>query len=110
MANLFPEEFADLEAVGGPWAVASYEQRYRKRLRSSMEELEAFYNAVLPRAKQILAYCDSFDMRNPPDQVKALLNMLYSLIAVSSPVEAWKQVRVPDSGATYLKAFMQTPI
>jgi len=31
-----------------------------------------------------------------------LLQLLYSLVMVSFPVEVWRQPRVPDSGAAYL--------
>src|SRR5882724_5145368 len=99
MPSLFPKEFADLEAVGRPWSIGSGEERHRKRSRSSMEDMEVFYEAVLPRAHEILAYCDRFDLRNPPRQVRALMNMLHSLIVVSFPVEVWKQARAPGSGA-----------
>jgi len=39
--------------------------------------------------------------------VKALMNVLYALIAVSFPVEVWKQPRVHGSGATYLEVFIE---
>ena len=32
MTTLFPAQFADLERVGGPWSLASYNDRYAKRL------------------------------------------------------------------------------
>ena len=40
-----------------------------------------------------------------PDGVKALMNMLYSLVLVSFAVEVWKQPRVPDTGAASFEAF-----
>jgi hypothetical protein len=94
MSNLFPAQFAALEAIAGPWAIASANARYLKRLNSSMDEMQAFYDAVFPRANEMLAYCNGFDINDPPEQVKALINVLYSLIAVSFPVEVWKQPRV----------------
>src|SRR5437899_8026481 len=107
MSDLFPVQFADLEAIAGPWAIATSDARYLKRLNSTMDEMQAFYAAVFPRASEILAYCNDFDINDPPDQVKALMNVLYALIAVSFPVEIWKQPRVPDSGATYLEVFIE---
>jgi hypothetical protein len=99
MPDLFPKEFADLEDVGRPWSIGSDEKRRRKQLGSSIEDMQVFYDAVFPRAHEILAYCDRFDMRHAPRGVRALMNMLYSLIVVSFPVEAWKRARVPDSRA-----------
>ncbi len=110
MSDLFPAQFADLEAIAGPWAIASNDARYVKRLNSSMDEMQAFYDAVCPRANEILAYCNGFDINDPPEQVKALMDVLYSLIAVSFPVEIWKQPHVPDSGATYLEVFIEPAV
>ena len=102
---VLPREFHDLESVAAPWALSCFNARYAKRLESNMDELQAFYDAVFPRATEIRDYCDRFDITDPPDNVKALLNVLYSLIAVSFAVEVWKQARVPDSGSAMFDAF-----
>lgn len=107
MSTLFPAQFADLEAIAAPWAIASNDERYLKRLNSSMDEMQTFYDAVFPRANAILGYCNGFDINDPPEDVKALMNVLYSLITVSFPVDVWRQPRVPDSGATYLEVFIE---
>jgi hypothetical protein len=86
MASIFPSEFADIEEIAGPWAAESHDNGYRSGADRSMEEMVSFYNAVSPRATQILEYCKAFDPRNPPDQVRALLSVVYSLIVVSSYV------------------------
>ena len=65
MSNLFPAQFAALEAIAGPWAIASANARYLKRLNSSMDEMQAFYDAVFPRANEMLAYCNGFDINDP---------------------------------------------
>lgn len=103
--GIFPEQFADIEAIGAPWALASYNDRQAKRHASTMDELQAFYDGVFPRAQAVLAYCDGFDIDDWPDEVKALMNMLYSLVTVSFAVEVWKQPRVPDTGAASFEAF-----
>lgn len=96
MPSVFPKQFADLEAFSAPWSIGSDNECYRMRAGSSMEDMEAFYDAVFPRAHEILAYCDRFDVRNPPEEMRVLMSMLYSLIVVSSAVEAWKRARVSD--------------
>ena len=110
MSGLFPEEFQDLEAIAAPWALAAFNDRYRKRLNSSMEDMQAFYRTVFPRAKDMLAYCDGHDIEDPPDDVRALMNVLYSLVAVSFAVEVWKQPRVPDSGSAFFEAYQEPPV
>ena len=38
-----------------------------------------------------------------PDDAKALMHLMQSLVMVSFPIEVWKQPRVLDSGATYIE-------
>lgn len=108
MSGMLPTEFADLERFS-EWCLASERERYAKRLNSSMPEMQAFYNAVTPRAEEAIAYCDKFSLEDMPDDVLNLMHLLYSMIMVSFPIECWKQPRVPDSGATALDC-MSEPV
>lgn len=101
MSTLLPPEFADLEPFAD-WCLPTEAQRYAKRLGSAMEEMQAFYDAIAPRAEEALTYCDKFSLDDLPEDVLNLMHMLYSLVTVSFPVECWKQPRVPDTGATSL--------
>jgi hypothetical protein len=96
-----PAEFADLEPFS-EWCLDSEPQRYAKRLSSTMPQMQAFYDAITPRAEEAIAYCDKFPLADLPDDVTNLMHLLYSMIMVSFPVECWKQPRVPDSGASSL--------
>ncbi|OAN38612.1 hypothetical protein [Mycolicibacterium iranicum] len=96
-----PPDFADLEEFSD-WCLASEPERYAKRLGSSMEELQAFYDAITARAEEAIAYCDKFSLDELPEDVLNLMHMLYSMIQASFPVECWKQPKVPDTGATSL--------
>lgn len=96
-----PAEFADLEQFSD-WCLASEPERYAKRLASNMTEIQAFYDAITPRAEEAISYCDKFPLDDFPEDVLNLLHLLYSMVTVSFPVECWKQPRVPDSGATWL--------
>jgi len=99
--SLLPPEFADLERYS-EWCLGSESQRYAKRLASSMQEMQAFYDAITARAEEAIAYCDKFPLDDLPEDVLNLMHLLYSMIMVSFPVECWKQPKVPDSGATSL--------
>lgn len=104
-----PAEFADL----GPyldWDLATEPERYAKRLASSMTEMQAFYDAAFPRLEDVIAYCDRFPLDELPEDARTLMHMMQSLINVSFPIEAWKQPRVPDSGATYLDCIREPVI
>lgn len=101
MSAKLPSEFTDLERFS-EWCLDSEPQRYQKRLNSSMAEMQAFYDAITPRAEEAIAYCDKFPLDDLPEDVTNLMHLLYSMIMVSFPVECWKQPRVPDSGASTL--------
>ena len=93
-----PAEFASLEPFSD-WILVTERERYAKRLASSMAEMQAFYDAAFPRMDAALDYLDQFTLDALPDDAKHLLWLYCALITVSFPVEAWRQPRVPDSGA-----------
>ena len=69
--------------------------------------MQAFYDATMACGEQAIAYCDEFPFDEMPEQVVNLMNLLYSLIAISFAVECWSQPRVPDSGAAYLDLIVE---
>ena len=98
MAALLPPEFSDLERFARDWCLASEPERYAKRLASSMDEMQVFYDAIFPRAQEAMAYLEKFPLHDLPDDARRLLQLLYSLIMVSFPVEIWRQPYLPDTG------------
>jgi len=97
--SVLPEQFADLEPFAG-WALHGERARYAKRIDSTMDELQAFYDAAFPRMDAALEYLDQFTLDELPTDAAHLLWLYCALITVSFPVEAWRQPRVPDSGAS----------
>jgi hypothetical protein len=104
---MLPAEFADLEPFAAVWCLGTETERYAKRLASSMPEMQAFYDAITPRSEAAIAYCDRFPLDGLPDEILNLLHLLYSMITVSFPVEAWGQARVPDTGAAMLECVVE---
>jgi hypothetical protein len=104
-----PAEFADLEPYLD-WDLATEPERYAKRLSSTMAEMQAFYDAAFPRMNDVIAYCDKFPLDGLPDDARTLMHLMQSLITVSFPIEAWKQPKVPDSGATYVDCIKEPVI
>lgn len=105
----FPTQFADLEPFAS-WALASEAERYAKRLASSMDELQEFYDAAFPRLPEAMAYLDGFDLAELPIDATKLLQLCYSLVNASFPVEVWRQARVPDSGAAAMDAIIEPAV
>ena len=95
-----PGEFADLEPFAAKWCLATEPERWNERMSSSMEEMQAFYDAILPRVPEALAYCDRFPLDDLPDDALHLLRLVHSFVIVSFAVELWHQPTVPDTLGT----------
>src|SRR6201984_1044006 len=104
-----PSEFSALEPYLD-WDLATEPERYAKRLASTMTEMQAFYDAAFPRLTEVTAYGDKLPLDDLPDDARTLMHMMQSLIMVSFPIEAWKQPRVPDSGAAWGELIRQPVI
>lgn len=97
--KLLPAEFSDLEPFARQWALRTEPERHRKRLASTMEEMQAFYDAAFPRARAAIDYLNQLDLEEMPAGAQNLLHLLYSLIQVSFPIEVWKQPETLDAAA-----------
>ena len=104
---LLPAEFADLEPFAATWCLASEPERYARRLASTMPDMLAFYEAVTPRAEAAMAHLERYPLHDLPEDATNLLHLLYSMIMVSFPVEAWGQPRVPDTGSAAFDLFTE---
>jgi hypothetical protein len=102
----FPTEFADLEPFTD-WAIPTERARYAKRIASTMDELQAFYDAAFPRIDDALTYLDRQSLDALSEEGQRLLWLYCALMTASFPVEAWRQPRVPDSGAASFHALLE---
>jgi hypothetical protein len=107
--SVLPEAFADLEPFAA-WSLPSERERYGKRLASTMDELQAFYDAAFPRLEEAITYLDAFALADLPDEATRLLWLCYSLVNASFPVEVWRQPRVPDSGAAAIDVVIEPAV
>jgi hypothetical protein len=104
---LLPSEFSDLEPFAAKWCLPSERERYAARLASTMDEMQALYDATMPRADAAMTYLDESPLHEMSEDGVNLLHLLYSMVMVSFPVECWGQPRVPDSGAAYLDLLVE---
>jgi hypothetical protein len=105
--TLLPAEFNDLEPFAATWCLATEPERFAQRLATPMDEIQAFYDAITPRAEAAITYCDSFPLDDMTEEARNLLHLLYSMVMASFPVECWSQQRVPDSGPAYLDLLVE---
>jgi hypothetical protein len=94
-----PREFAAFEPYAATWCLATEPERWAQRLRSPMEEMQAFYDAFFPHAEEAIAYCERFPLDDMPADAERLMQLLHSLLMVSYAVEVWKQPEVINSGS-----------
>jgi hypothetical protein len=94
-----PAAFPDLEPFAATWCLATEPERWERRLASTMDEMQAFYDACFPRAEEAIAHCDQFPLDDMPEDAVALLQLLHSLALVSYPVEVWRQPLPIDIGS-----------
>jgi hypothetical protein len=105
MAKL-PADFSDLEPFAD-WALPSEYDRYAKRISSTQEELQAFYDAAFPRLRDSVERLKAIALDTISEEERNLLWLFCSLVTVSFPVEVWRQPRVPESGAASFDAVLE---
>ena len=102
-----PPEFSQLEPFAATWCLATEPERWAQRQRRSMGEMQAFYDAVFPRAEQAIAYCERFPLDDMPADAERLLQLLHSLLMVSYAVEVWKQPEVVNGGSARIDRILE---
>ena len=86
MTPVLPAEFADLEPFSD-WCLPPRRQRYARRLESSMDEMESFYAPRSPGSSRSWRTWTRLPLDALPDEAARLLELSYSLVNVSFPVE-----------------------
>jgi hypothetical protein len=99
---MLPAEFAELEPFAETWCLATEPERWEQRLATGLEDLRAFYDAVVPRAEEAIAYCDRFELHALPDDAGHLLQLLQSLALVSYAIEVWGEQLPLHTGAAVI--------
>jgi hypothetical protein len=94
-----PAQFADLERFAAKWDKKGTAERYAVRLGSSMEELQDFHDALLPRMGDIRAFLDKKSFSDYSDADRCLGRLAFAWVSAAEAVEVFKQPRVPDSKA-----------
>ncbi len=103
----FPEQFAALEPFAD-WAARGERAAYDKRVHSTIEELQTFYDAAFPFLDEAREHLEAVPYdRSMSEEDKRLMWLFCALCTVSFPVEVWRQPRVPDAGAASLDAVVE---
>lgn len=95
MTKRLPEAFVDLTPFTDRWCLATERERHTCRLTSDFADLEALYNALLPRMESLVAHLREFDQDNLPEPEYNLFLLALCFMEVSLAVEAHGQSTVP---------------
>ncbi|MGH7133070.1 MAG: hypothetical protein ACREJO_14120 [Phycisphaerales bacterium] len=104
---LLPAAFAELEPWAARWCLPTEPERWAQRLRCTMKELRAFYDAFFPRAEEAIVYCDGFPLADMPADAERLFQLLHSLLMVSYAVEVWEQPEVIHAGSARIDRILE---
>lgn len=89
-------QFADIEhLITAGWAIGDEAARNRQRRASSMAELQAFYNTLLPRMDAIIQHLNQQSLLALAPGDQTLLDLALMFMEVAPAVEIYKDPDVP---------------
>ena len=98
MNHKLPDTFQTLEKFVDDWALATQNERQRRRAACTPDELLKFYNAMLPRLEKALSYLNGLTLGSLPDPARRLLYLTLSFAEVAMFAECYKgKPQVPNS-------------
>ncbi len=90
-----PETFRELNRFI-EWSLPLERQRQRKRLASEMDDIQALYDAMLPRMPEIIGYLNALPIDDLPEDAERLLHLCFSFVEASSAAVIFGQPAVID--------------
>jgi len=97
MEFTLPKQFSSLQPRVDDWALASEAARNVKRRASSMEQIQSYYDELQPQMDPIMAYLNGFTLAETPDEAKPVLYLALMFMELSTAVELYQEVDVPES-------------
>lgn len=100
-ARLLPEPFAHLDPLVAQWSLATEALRFRKRVGSSLEQLEAFHRQVFPHVDAMIEHLNRIPTDDParltaPD--RRLFDMVLMLMEACSALDLeWDGTDIEDT-------------
>ena len=92
-AQKLPAEFTDLEPFLD-WALATERERTSKRLASSMEEIQSFYDHMSARVEAAMVYLNALPLDTLLPEAERLFHLSLSLMEVANAVEMFQNPAV----------------
>jgi hypothetical protein len=94
VSGVFPQAFAQLESFSS-WALPTERARHAKTNASSMAEVQAFYDAMLPLLPVALEHLNGFALSDLPAPQRRLLDLCLVMVEAAMTVENFGAVNPP---------------
>lgn len=85
-----PADFTALQPFVAKWALGTSKQRHAARLSSTAQELQAFYDAILPEMRKLLAALDQYPQGSLPEELHKLYWLSLSFAEIAPHIELYK--------------------
>ena len=86
-----PAVFRDLEPLADYWALPTHSQRHDCRNQTTMDEIQDFYDVMLPQLDAIADFLADYSLSDLPEDVAHLSRLAMAFIEVSLAVELFKE-------------------
>ena len=94
MSDAFPEGFEHLEPFAS-WALPTERARHAKKNASSMAEVRAFYDAMLPILPGALDHLNGYALSDLPAPDRRLLDLCLAMVEAAMTIENFGAVAPP---------------
>lgn len=96
MDDRLPPGFEAVQPYVATWVLPDAAARMARRQASTIENLRAFYDTMLPLGEAALAHLRQFALGEVPHDAERLLKLMLALAEVAPAVEWYGQPRVTD--------------
>mgnify|MGYP003340016106 CR=1 FL=1 len=95
-----PAGFSDLERFVAEWALPNEKERYLKLHASTLPQLKAFYDAMLPRMDAVMEFLKTQPVEGMAPDAQALFHLAMTFSETAHPLDlGWKDVDFPSAFA-----------
>lgn len=96
-AALLPPGFEALEPFVAYWVHETNDQRRQARSTARMEDIQAFYDAIVAQAEAGIAYLEAYELGKMPPDAERLFKLLLAMNHAAIAVEMHGAPRAADS-------------
>lgn len=93
MTKVQKPDFSELDWLLPQWGLPTSSERVARRANSSMDEIRAFHEAMLPRLEEVINYLNHFKIENIPEGDLPLTYAVLAICEVDNPIR-WKEVNL----------------